>query len=98
MCIRDRVSSAVRAAARAGAEVQLRTPLVLISEPRAGRDRRASETEAAAGADASASREAAPELMVVAHPGATDGVWGVTSASSRCRWAKRLPARSGRSG
>eukprot|EP00969_Alexandrium_andersonii_P010717 466730-Alexandrium_andersonii.AAC.1 len=76
----QQVSLAVRTAARARAELRTRTPLVLISELRAGRDRRVPETEAATGADALASREAAPELMVVAHPGPTDGVWDDVSA------------------
>eukprot|EP00969_Alexandrium_andersonii_P206725 9133262-Alexandrium_andersonii.AAC.1 len=62
----QRVPLAARTAARAGAEVRARTPLVLVSEPRRGRDRRVPGAGAAAGADATASCEAAPELMVVA--------------------------------
>eukprot|EP00969_Alexandrium_andersonii_P020065 876505-Alexandrium_andersonii.AAC.1 len=49
-------------------------PLVLSSEPRTARDRRAPEVEVAAGAGASmAPGEAAPELMVVARLGPTGG-------------------------
>eukprot|EP00969_Alexandrium_andersonii_P275670 12182915-Alexandrium_andersonii.AAC.1 len=72
----QQVPLVVRTTARAGAEVRARTSLVLNSEPRTGRDQRAPEAEAAAGADAVASREAARGLMVVARLGLTDGAWG----------------------
>eukprot|EP00969_Alexandrium_andersonii_P221757 9794262-Alexandrium_andersonii.AAC.1 len=56
----------IRTTARAGAGLRARTPPALISEPRTGRDCRVPEAEAAAGADASASCEAAPGLTVAA--------------------------------
>eukprot|EP00969_Alexandrium_andersonii_P011643 507318-Alexandrium_andersonii.AAC.1 len=55
-----RVPLAALTAARASAEARARTPLVLIAEPRTGRDRRMPDAEAAAGADAMASCAAAP--------------------------------------
>eukprot|EP00969_Alexandrium_andersonii_P146214 6466549-Alexandrium_andersonii.AAC.1 len=72
----QRAPLVARTAARAGAEARTRTPLVLASEPWAGQDRRVPDARAAAGADAMASCEAAPELMVVARLGSIDGAWG----------------------